>query len=500
MTAWTLTARLSGILTCLFLCGMTGRAAAEEWLIQGSRYQAMGGAGVAIAEGSAAVHWNPGGLAFANRESEFELPLNASLAAVGDILKDADEVAQFIQDNSFADVLDRMQTGQALTVTDLQNALQLAGRLTDLAQRGEGMLGNPKGGIKTRWGRLALTADFGGSFGIDPGFDPFNLAFSSAGSVTTQIANVVGAGADRTGQFSDPGSQLLADAISSGLVDWSQNQAEELVFQAEQAGLSPSDAGVQTLLTQIAQSTADQVTGDLSQNLSGATTQALLTQEVGLSYGLPLFGDLIGIGGSVRYVRGTTYHQFIQYDQITSSDDLIDDLMDANNREVSQNVGLDLGLMVRPRDWLRLGLVGKNLNGPDFGSEGPDDLELEPQVRAGIAIQPVSNWLVAVDIDITENDSVAIEDYRSRMLSVGTEYRIPLPKGHVALRTGAYTNLAQEASDEFTLTGGVGLRVGGFEFELAAGASPHFEEIEASGDDWPSHVNLSGAIRFTREF
>ncbi len=43
---------------------LASTARAEEWAILGSRYQAMGGAGVAVVNDNHAAHWNPGALAF----------------------------------------------------------------------------------------------------------------------------------------------------------------------------------------------------------------------------------------------------------------------------------------------------------------------------------------------------------------------------------------------------------------------------------------------------
>ncbi len=68
--------------------GLASTANAEEWAILGSRYQAMGGAGVAIVNDNRAAHWNPGALAFV-QSSEFELPFSATALSVGEVIRDA---------------------------------------------------------------------------------------------------------------------------------------------------------------------------------------------------------------------------------------------------------------------------------------------------------------------------------------------------------------------------------------------------------------------------
>ena len=92
--------------------------------------------------------------------------------------------------------------------------------------------------------------------------------------------------------------------------------------------------------------------------------QGLLTQEVGLAYGHSLFSERIGLGANLRAVYGMSYHTFIQYDDITGTDDLIDDVTDSNNRETSQRVALDVGhsYEILPDSRPYLDEVGRMLN------------------------------------------------------------------------------------------------------------------------------------------
>lgn len=477
----------------------TAAVRAEEWSIVGSRYQAMGGAGVAVVNDNHAAHWNPGALAFAT-SSEFELPFAGNVLAVGDIIRDADQIVEYIDNNSFDAVLTKVQTGQALTPAELQDALVIADKLASLGTAAQGFLTDLETGLSVRRGNFLLTGRAAGNFGIDPVFDLASFAFSDDIDVATQVANVVGAGNDRSGAFTNAGSQALADAIAAALGGWSQNQAEELVYQAELAGLNTGAPEIQDMVNRVATATGGLTLLDLSQNASGAVVQGLLTQEIGFGYGHSLFGGRLGIGANLRAVYGTTYYRFFQYDDITGTDDLINDITDANNRETSQRVALDVGVLLKPRDGLRLGVVAKNVNTPEFKSIGPGGVELDEQVRFGVAVDLLPNWVVAADVDLTENESHNVDGFASRMLSLGSEFRIPFRIGMLALRTGAHTNLASDGDSGVTVTAGIGLLMAHLQLDLAAGAATTREELEAGGTNLPSRMQFSGAIRWVSEF
>lgn len=485
---------------CLALAGvaLAGPAGGEEWTFVGARYQGMGGAGVAVVDDATAAHWNPGALAFGEtREASF--PLSFSTTIEGDTLAQADAITDFLDATAFGGILAKMEGGQPLTLSELRDALELVGGLAPgLDDEGEGGLALPDAGLQMRMGRLSVSVRGFGSLGIDPLLDAAALAFSSDLDVPTQIANVVGLGSDRSGQFANPASQSLADSIAAATA-WSQDQAEELVFQSEQAGLDTSAPGIQGLVTEIATQTGALGTQDLAQNASGAELRSLVTQEIGLGYAQPLFGGRVGIGGNLRYVRGVTSFQHIDLDALASGTDVLDELTDFENTEVSQRVAVDAGILLRPGPRLRLGLVARNLNGPEFDLAGPGDFGLDPQVRVGIAYRLLPNWLVATDVDVTENETDALDGYGSRLLSVGTEFRIPLREADLALRAGAFTNVASGAERAVTVTAGLGLRLGSLAFDLALGASPDFQEIRDGGTRIPRRIHVSGVLRWLME-
>jgi hypothetical protein len=113
-----------------------------------------------------------------------------------------------------------------------------------------------------------------------------------------------------------------------------------------------------------------------------------------------------------------------------------------------------------------------------------------------------SGTALAADIDLTENQSSALTGYNSRLLSVGTQVGIPFWVMGLALRAGFYTNLGQGADHAIASTAGLGIKLWHFQLDLAAGVSPEFQEIEASGSDeeFPTRVNLSAALKFKKTF
>ena len=480
-------------------------ARAEEWSFAGARYQAMGGAGVALVDDSHASYWNPGALAFDPAAQGFELPFSVSAATLGDILADADAIANFINDNTLASVITRVANGDQLTLAEVQGLLDLTTKLPALGESGEGFLALPDIGLTMRRGRLAVTVKGSGSLAVDPVLDLSGLSFSAALLAADRVIDVVDIGEDhRLGSLDEftnlIDSQSLSDAINAAFPAWDSDQADELVRQAELVGLDTSAAAIRSLLTSIAGDTGGITAGDLSVNGSGAFVRGLITQEVGIAYAHPVFDGRLGIGGNVRYLRGIASSKFIRYDDIKSGRDLVDELTDLSNTKTSNQVSLDLGVLLRLNDRWRFGVVGRNLTSPSFDVSGGGDYTLDPQVRVGVALKLAPGLVMAADVDITENETDALDGLKSQLLSVGTEYVLGLGEGHLALRAGAFTNLAGELRESMTVTAGVGFRIWRLQIGLAAAASPYFQELHVGGKKLPSRLNLSGAIKWVTEF
>ena len=477
----------------------------------------MGGAGVAVADDSYAAYWNPAALAFQDKTPpDGVLPAGGHLSIEGDLLRDANRIDDFIRANLVSTLtLPKIAVGLQLTsATDLRNALTLTTQLLPTLDReGDGIRFNTGIGLMGRGRRFALSGIGFGQYAADPVLDLQNLSFNNnTTSAAQRVSNLFLPGAvDRSGAFTNPASQGLANTIAAiftaaGIGAPAQNQAEELIFQAELAGVNTGDPRSQQILTSIASATANG-TGDLQNNNTGVLIRGAMTAEVGLSYGhpiklpAPLLDHKLGIGGSLKYIYGTTFSRFRRYDDIDPAE-VVDDLNGSKNSKTSHNVGIDLGILYKPTDSLRVGLVGRNLNNPSFARVGASDFVLARQIRGGAAFNLTERWILAGDIDLLENKSENLSGFRSRLASAGTEYVQPLGPLSVALRGGVYSNLGSGAEKDLAITLGLGFEVAGFSLNLAAGGTPSTREVETGSnpDELPSRADVSASLRWAGSF
>lgn len=440
----------SVILLVAFLGTGFGRnAEGSEWQFIGSRYQGMGGAGVAVVDDSLALYWNPGALAFTEGQ-DVQLSLGASVSAEGNVMSEIDSLAEFA--NDFGTIRRKLNDGDPLTESEKETVLRLVGKDIPLFREDdEAFLPRAHAVLTGRSGHFAFGVIGDGDSVIAPFEDPIHFGISAAPTPAARIADFVGVGADRSAELT-PSGQSLADAIaddfraftSTGL---EQNQAEEFVFLAESAGLDTSKNGVSEGLRHAAQTTVETNTSLLSDNLTGAAAVTLVTAEVTLAYGHAFF-EKVGVGGALRYIYGNTFVDYTTFYDIDSVRELIKETLEFNNRRDGYDVGIDLGLLVKPVDWFRIGIVARNLNEPEFKVDLPaglrrrlrevgislDKAVLERQVRAGVALDLFPWWTLAIDLDLTTNDNQYVPGFNSRLLSLGTEMRVGYRKVALALR------------------------------------------------------------------
>jgi len=477
----------------------------------------MAGAGVAVVDDSLALYWNPGALGF-TKGRDFQLPFGASVSAEGNVMSEIDDLDAFARD--LRAIRNKISNGQPLSDSEKTTVLQLVGRDIPLFREDdEGFLPRAHIGLTGRTGGFAFGIISDGDSVIAPFIDEQNFGLDGGPTPTARIAGFVGAGTDRSPELSSAG-QSLADLIaddfraftSTGL---EQNQAEEYVFLAESGGLDTSNAEVSDGLRQAAQTTAASSDSLVSNNLTGAAAVTLVTAETTLAYGHSFF-DMVGIGGAVRYIYGNTFVDYTTFYDVDSVRELIKETLEFNNRQDSHDFAVDLGILFRPTDWLRIGVVGRNLNEPDFKVDLPaelrqelsdvgisiDEYQIERQVRAGVAVDPFPWWTIAADVDLTENDNQYLPDFNSRLLSIGTEARLTYRKVALALRGGAFMNLGSSQNKAPTLTAGLGLRFWNFTLDLSGGVSTERDRFESIGtnDRIPTRVNFAGQLGYRTEF
>ena len=284
------------------------RARAEEWSFVGARYQGMGGAGVAVVDDEQASYWNPGALAF-TKSYGVALPVGAYASAEGSALSDIDRVSEYLDDLSNGELdqlLDDLAAGNDLNGQQLGTALRLgAQELPGLDESGKGVMAGIDASLLLRYGQFALSGIGVSHFAADPVFDRENLSISDLTGDEAVDALVNPATAiSRYDPGEEPAlvAQLEALFLSAG--SGAPNlQAEEVVYQAEQAGVDVRNSGVAQNIVAIATDTINTPDATFADNRSGTFVRGLAIEQVGFGYGHPLLQNRIGIGGNLKYMK-----------------------------------------------------------------------------------------------------------------------------------------------------------------------------------------------------
>ncbi len=141
-------------------------ARADEWRLMGARAMGLGGAGVAAAEGPAAVYWNPAALGLAGPAYGFELPIGVHFALTGSGLEEAKNLPNLRH------------------CTNLACLAQIDANLSKLNAPGNGLRLGVDAGAQTKIRRATV---FSNTF-IDMGAVPFaDLINVSQGAIDNNI-------------------------------------------------------------------------------------------------------------------------------------------------------------------------------------------------------------------------------------------------------------------------------------------------------------------------
>lgn len=471
----------------LILSGLA--AYAEEWSIYGPRAEGMGGAGVAVADGSTAHYWNPGATT-KNEKIGIYIPFGGVMAAEGDIIASLDSVAQEGASIDWTTISAKIDAGGLTTneVGKLLNFFSLSA--AELNKSGQGLLVNTSGGLSFAIGSLTV---FGNNFmhmNLDPQGDDYNLLLNTGPSAITDTvgSSVLGSPTNSTlaGNIASQ-SWWIAGAGNAAL------QADNLVYLAEQGGANTLDPGIQDSLVLMAQNLAGgDPTRSVNNNETGVIINGLIVNEIGVSYSkdfLDIIGQTLSVGANLKMMEGQTYYKYIKYQDLEGSDDLMDDIGDKANTKSSTTFGIDVGALVSFSEIVKGGLVIRNLNSPKFDYAGAGDITLDPQVRAGVAVQ-FGMITLAADYDVTKNKSSLLKGYESQMFGLGAEISLI---GTLKLRFGTYQNMASSKSSP-VMTAGLGLHLLFLDLDLAGTMANDKVKIEDSGDDIPQRAGASLAI------
>ena len=179
------------------------------------------------------------------------------------------------------------------------------------------------------------------------------------------------------------------------------------------------------------------------------------------SYAYSFLDRKLAFGVSGKFIQGAAYTgtAFIQGgNNITFSHNL-------GTPALSTAFSLDAGALYRPTEWLRVGLVAKDLTQPTFRTPIGTEFKLTSQVRAGAAVNPYRSMTVTVDADVIANHTL-VPGVKSQVVAIGAEQA--LLSDRLFVRLGAYKNTVDTHS-YITPTAGFGMRFGAFVFDIGGG-------------------------------
>lgn len=497
----------------------------EPFLMQGSRPLAMGGAFVAIAEDAVGASWNPAGYAKQKQGFDLELPLAIKAIATADIVKELDEVSK-IGYQQIRDAANTRTSGSVLSPDIVRNFFKLLDGIDDLNKKGMGILATLDLGLNLRMKNYGFSVVTHSMCSGDPNTDLQNInlgqSFGTSGpsidKAKDSIYALVGTGADMYGTDTNY-SQLAASLVSLAYnitgtnTVLNQDQAESLIKRADEAGLSFSEIDKYTnLVTEIAAklgtgtfvslspSTPTNSNGTNSSSAFGDNQSALVLKgaaiaELMMTYAQSYQSDRLSLGFNLKYMQAIMGYQAQKVFE-EDVEEQVKDVLDKDTK-VSSSFGLDLGALYELNKKTILGLVIKNINSPSFAYPEKANLpkyKIKPQVRVGLAYKPL-NWLtLALDSDLTKNETI-LEGFDSKILSAGGELNIfNRPAFNLALRVGLMKNMAEdEVGSIFTC--GLGLNLLHCHLNLAGLVSTRQTEIE-SGDKVPRALGGSLQLAF----
>lgn len=233
--------------------------------------------------------------------------------------------------------------------------------------------------------------------------------------------------------------------------------------------------------------------------------------ELGAAYGRELpFAPGVHLGAALKLMNAQVGHaEYFVLRNDNSQDDIIDKLKDGAAR--SANIGVDAGMLwdldrtfdgaaLKPR----VGLVGRNLNNPKFDRPAaaataglPGRFAVNPQVRMGASITPLSWWNLAADLDLTRN-LTPVDNAASRQLGLGSEFNVFNRSWlNIPLRVGLMRNTAETSAGN-VLTLGAGLNFLHVTLEASAAVSGKRVTTESQGEEkkLPREVALSFQLSF----
>ena len=469
----------------------------------------MGGAGVAVADDATASYWNPAAYGFFHTDKDDEYgkrdwsaSLNAGLGVETheDIGDEINKILAF--DYSL------LSTGQisADRVSDFIQIINDLKGFNENSNRAASLVADTA--FAVQYGHFGIGGYVLGDISAKGDLDLVNIAPVNTGVTGTNLITQLSTGSNLNGGVSVPAGDFFFSAAEkqnlvnsiSVLNGWNTTTATDFVQAMDfglaqaQAGGASVPAGISGDITGLAQIASDaQTGGSFADNTSRLLFKGIGLLEVPFTYGVGLTENL-AIGTNLKYMRARVYNTPVQI----FNTDLTTALEKAkNDYEDSQNFGVDVGLLYRLGNAFRFGIVGRNLNSPEFDmkkllSDDKDHLTEEAQVRAGIAVKPLSFLTLTLDVDLTKNDTNISSDYKSQLVSGGLEVNVFKV---LNLRAGAYKNIS-EADIGVVYTAGLGVNLYLVNFDLGAAIASESSAIDSNSIPKEARVEAAFSMLF----
>jgi hypothetical protein len=200
------------------------------------------------------------------------------------------------------------------------------------------------------------------------------------------------------------------------------------------------------------------------------------------------------------------YQRFKVLQQNSGTSSMLKDYK--SNTASSIRPGIDLGALWRVNEMYpavplhpRVGLVIRNINSPKFAqpaqalADGESSTYvLNRQIRSGLAISPMHFWNIALDLDLTKNNT-PVSGFDSRMFGLGTEINVFNRSWlNIPLRAGLTKNTADSAS-KWAYTAGFGLNFLHVVLDVGGAVSTDRVQIKSDTNNTTIPANVSGAVQ-----
>ncbi|MDP3465221.1 MAG: conjugal transfer protein TraF [Sulfuricurvum sp.] len=402
-------------------------SSAMEFQVLGAKAASMGGAGIATSPSSLAAYNNPALLA--NNAEKFSIHIGAGIG-----LKDtgAGKAIGDLSNLDFSGVSDLVDgNAENATVDQINTLIQAQGIIAGMD--GTGFQVNP-------------TADLGISFG----------SFGTGLFGTSDIGGVVNVDPTHTA----------------------------LIFEGSTAGTYFDITSGTPVASDLTTYNATSIQYAIDNGTTNVDVVGLAVYEIPLAYGHAFntgYGSL-SVGGALKYMKGKSFYKSVKLDDDNALDNINDNAVD------SSTFGIDLGLAFKPTkvENLTVALVGKNLNTPSFDKIGGGEYEIKPAVRAGGAYK-FNEWAeVAMDVDLTENESLV--GYNTRYIGGGANFDLSA----LELNIGLMKNIASNDEAGVIYTAGLATGPDWLHFELSAQMASKSGEVD--GTSYPKQAMVNFAI------